>query len=249
MRKPSPEPTHAVSLHDSDNVATDSPSPTDDELGREEEQEEGNKPTEKPTEEEADKTPEVENAPYSLETSVVLGKKAIYHTHTSSASFDFDKFSDSARQRASEAANKLKKGAECITFEASVKTGTQKPRLFTIEHAVDMALIDQQVAELLASIKGRIDRGAPALRVGLMAIFEVIDRSDKYNEFNDFASSLERSTLLSAAHKRAHSDALAVLKTEKPRETASTRQRAAEQAVNAAVPDPAITMAELYKCR
>ena len=110
-------------------------------------------------------------------------------------------------------------------------------------------MIDQQVAELLASIKGRIDRGAPALRVGLMAIFEVIDRSDEYNEFNDFALSLGRSTLLSAAHKRAHSDALTVLKTKKPRETALTRQRAAEQAINAAVPDPAITMAELYKCR
>jgi hypothetical protein len=79
-----------------------------------------------------------------------------------------------------------------------------------------MALIDQQVAELLASMKGRIDRGAPALCVGLMAIFEVVDRSDEYNEFNDFVSSLGRSTLLLAAHKRAHSDALAVLKTKKP---------------------------------
>jgi hypothetical protein len=150
MRKPSLEPTHAVSLHDSDSVTTDSPSPTDDELGREkeqeeeqeeeqkeEEQEEGNKPTKKPTEEEADKTPEVENTPYSLETSVVLGKKAIYYIYTSSASFNFDKFSDSARQRASEAANKLKKSAECIIFKASVKTGTQKPRLFTIEHAIE----------------------------------------------------------------------------------------------------------------
>ena len=109
-RKPSPESAHAASPHDSEGVATDSPSPTDDELGREEEQEEeqeeeeqeeeqeeGNKPTEKPTEEEADKILEVENTPYSLEISVVLGKKAIYHTHTSSASFNFDKFSDSAR--------------------------------------------------------------------------------------------------------------------------------------------------------
>jgi hypothetical protein len=251
LRTPSQESIiQPASLHNPEDVVTAPLSPIDDELDQnteeeEEEEEEGNEPMEK----EMNETPEVENRPYYLETSVILGKKAIYHTHTSSASFDFDRFSDSARQRASEAANKLKKDAECIAFEASIKIGTQKPRLFTIEYAIDMISIDRQVAELLASTKGRIDRVAPALRVGLMASFDLIDRLEEHTEFNDFDGSTGRSTPISAAHKRANSDALVMLKMKKPRETASTRQRATEQAINTAIPDPAIMMAELHKCR
>jgi hypothetical protein len=96
----------------------------DEDLDSNEEEEEPEEEEEEEPEEELE-TPEFE--PSTLETRVILGKRAIIHSHASSVRFYFENFYDAARQRASEAADKLKKDTQYLVFEVSAKWDTRGP--------------------------------------------------------------------------------------------------------------------------
>ncbi|ERF74526.1 hypothetical protein EPUS_03964 [Endocarpon pusillum Z07020] len=85
---------------------------------------------------------------YTIELSVMLGKRGIYNTSIESERFIFERFESEAQNRASKAADKQKKDAEYLSFEASIKIGQQKPRLYTIKDRLDMNRVDRIVAEL-----------------------------------------------------------------------------------------------------
>jgi hypothetical protein len=112
-----------------------------------------------------------------------------------------------------------------------------------------MVPIDLQVDELLATILARSNRAQPQLRVGLVANFALLDKPDEDTEFNNHHSYTGGWESTTATYKRAHSDALSTLKTKKPRETASTCQRANKEAINAAIPNPVVHLTRLYTCQ
>lgn len=242
--------TQPVSLRRQEDVTTASPSPEVGLLPFSDEEEAQDEAEPEEVEKEVEEIQEIKETPrkssardssYTLELSIILGKKGIYNTSIKSESFFIETWEYEARRRASEAADKQKKDVDLLGFEASIKIGQQKPRLYTIEDAADMLDVDKAVAELQTA-HNRASQAS--FRVALVANFEAKDRPDE----DSVSTHSEEDLPPVSSHKRAHSEAKTALKSKKPRESASTRQRAAEEALHAAIPNPAIEIGRRHKC-
>ncbi|ERF76223.1 hypothetical protein EPUS_04300 [Endocarpon pusillum Z07020] len=104
-----------------------------------------------------------------------------------------------------------------------------------------MNRVDRTVAELQTA-HNRASQAS--LRVALIANFEAKDQPDE----DSVSTHSEEDLPPVSSHKRAHSEAKTASKSKKPRESTSTRQRAAEAAFHAAIPNPAIEIGRQHKC-
>ena len=78
---------------------------------------------------------------YNIELSVFLNKKSIYNGSVKSSVFIYENCMSEAYCYASEAADRLKKIADCVSLEASIKVDSQKLWLYTLKDSTDMSII------------------------------------------------------------------------------------------------------------
>jgi hypothetical protein len=83
------------------------------------------------------------------------------------------------------------------------------------------------------------------LRVTIVAVFDAVERPDKDT---DSTVRSKEGILTSTAYKRAHSEVKTPLITKKQRETATTRQRATEAAIEAIIDYYIINISRQHKC-
>ena len=82
---------------------------------------------------------------YNVKLSVFLSKKSIYNDSVKSSVFIYENCMSKVYYYASEAADRLKKIADCVSLEASIKVGSQKPWLYTLKDSIDMGIIKRQI--------------------------------------------------------------------------------------------------------
>lgn len=140
---------------------------------------------------------------------------------------------EDAHCRAPDAAERLKKKAEHRSIEASIKIGSQKPLLWTLEDSIDLAIVEERVQDLQKSLKGRCP---PYMRVAVAATFDLVEGPETIAENS------------STAHERAHSQTNTAPPTKKQRETASTRQKAVEMKLNKTVTNHIAAISRLHTC-
>ena len=81
--------------------------------------------------------------PYNVKLSVFLNKKLIYNDSVKSSVFIYENCMSKAHYYASEAADRLKKIADCISLKASIKISSQKLWLYTLEDSTDISIIER----------------------------------------------------------------------------------------------------------
>ena len=83
--------------------------------------------------------------PYNIKLSVFLSKKSIYNGFVKSSVFIYENCMSEAHCYTSEAADRLKKIADCVSLKTSIKVGLQKPWLYTLKDSINMGIIERQI--------------------------------------------------------------------------------------------------------
>ena len=104
-----------------------------------------------------------------------------------------------------------------------------------------MFAVDSKIQELLGASKSS---SLTHLRVALVANFEAVDRPDEDIDSVHNEEGLPAST----AHKQAHNEAKIALNAKKQRLTASTRQRAVEETIQAVTANYIVTISKRHTC-
>ena len=80
---------------------------------------------------------------YNIKLSIFLDKKSIYNGFFKSSVFIYKNCMSKAYHHAFKATNRLKKIADCVSLEVSIKVSSQKPWLYTLEDSIDMGIIER----------------------------------------------------------------------------------------------------------
>ena len=78
---------------------------------------------------------------YNIKLSIFLNKKSIYNDSVKSSVFIYKNCMSKAYCYTSEAADRLKKIADCISLKVSIKIGLQKLWLYTLKNSTDINII------------------------------------------------------------------------------------------------------------
>ena len=78
---------------------------------------------------------------YNVKLSIFLGKKLIYNDSVKSSVFIYENCMSEAHCYTFKTADRLKKIADCVSLEASIKINSQKPWLYTLKDSTDMNII------------------------------------------------------------------------------------------------------------